>query len=234
MNKNLLCVKVAIILAAFMFIMPDAKAQKDWARFSVYEKNNEEVIQSQKNGAKKPKAVFMGDSITEGWYRNDKEFFDDNSFIGRGISGQTSCEMLVRFRRDVIELNPKYVLILAGTNDMAQNMGAISIENVYRNIVSMCELAKVHKIKPVICSVLPASYFPWRKELGDRSQDIIALNKMLKDYANKHHYKYIDFHSAMKDEQNGLIKEYGRNGDAVHPNLEGYKVMEKLVLDNIK
>ncbi len=229
--------KTISVIAAFCLIgaalAGQAKAQeRDWAGFSRYAKSNEEVIAAQKAGAKKPLAVFMGDSITDAWAFDDPSFFADNNFIGRGISGQTSSEMLVRFRKDVLDLNPKYVLILAGTNDLAQNNGPIAIEDTYGNIVSMCEIAKLHKVKPVICSIIPASSFGWRKQLGDRSNDIITLNNMLKAYAAKNHFKYIDYHSALKDEVNGLQTALGK--DDVHPNLFGYQIMEKIVLEALK
>ena len=229
--------KILLTLAALSFIclgcMSSAKAQeREWAGFNRYSKSNADIIAAQKAGAKKPVAVLMGDSITDAWPNDDPSFFSDNNLIGRGIGGQTSSEMLVRFRKDVIDLHPKYVLILAGTNDMAQNNGPISIEDTYGNIVSMCELAKLHKIKPVVCSVIPASNFPWRKHLGDRSNDIITLNNMLKAYAAKNNFKYIDYHSALKDEGNGLQAALGK--DAVHPNLFGYQIMEKLVLETLR
>ena len=117
----------------------------DWAKFGRYEEANKEV-------SVRPKAVFMGDSITDFWVENDPDFFTDNNFIGRGISGQASAHMLVRFRRDVIDHHPKYVVILAGTNDVAKNLGVISHENTLGNIISMCELARANKIRPIICS----------------------------------------------------------------------------------
>ena len=229
--------KTILTLAALVFTgllsIPSANAQeRDWAGFSRYAKSNSEVIAAQKAGAKKPLAVFMGDSITDAWASDDPSFFAENNFIGRGISGQTSSEMLVRFRKDVLDLNPKYVLILAGTNDMARNNGYISIEDTYGNIVSMCELAKLHKVKPVICSIIPASSFAWRKQLGDRSGDIITLNDMLKAYAAKNRFLYIDYHSVLKDEANGLQTALGK--DSVHPNLFGYQIMEKEVLKALK
>lgn len=132
--------------------------QNDWANFGRYEAANKSVT-------KAPEVVLMGNSITEGWWRNDSAFFKTRNYVGRGISGQTSSQMLVRFRNDVINLNPKAVVILAGTNDIAQNNGPITLENVMNNIISMAELAKAHKIKVYLCSVLPAYEFGWRKGL---------------------------------------------------------------------
>jgi len=198
---------------------------KDWARTDRYQNNNSEI-------SVKPKAVFMGDSITDNWgNRTDPDFFTEHNFAGRGISGQTSCEMLVRFRPDVINLHPKYVVILAGTNDVAQNIGYVDINIVLGNVISMCELAKANKIKPIICSVLPSREFGWRKEIKP-AEIIKDLNKMLKEYALSHHIPYVDYYSAMVDENGGLPAKYASDG--VHPTLEGYKVMEEIILPYLK
>lgn len=197
---------------------------QDWAGFNKYEAQNDTV-------SVKPVAVFMGDSITEGWYRTDPDFFRDNNFLGRGISGQTTSQMLVRFRRDVVDLQPKYVVILAGTNDIALNNGVISHRNILGNIISMCEIAKANKIKPVICSVLPASSYWWRPEVKDSAEQIIALNKLLADYAASARIVYVDFHSAMKNAAGGLPKSIASDG--VHPDMSGFKIMEPIILGNL-
>ena len=194
----------------------------DWAKFGRYEEANKEV-------SVRPKAVFMGDSITDFWVENDPDFFTDNNFIGRGISGQASAHMLVRFRRDVIDHHPKYVVILAGTNDVAKNLGVISHENTLGNIISMCELARANKIKPIICSVLPCNYFFWRPEEKGQEKEIIKLNALLKEYARSAKIPYVDYHSAMKDENDGLPKKYADDG--CHPNRNGYELMEKIILE---
>ena len=149
--------------------------EKDWANFGRYAELNKTVELPSK-------VVFMGNSITEGWWNNDSLFFKNNGFIGRGISGQTTAQMLVRFRADVINLKPKAVVILAGTNDIAQNNGYISQENILGNIISMTELAKANHIDVILCSVLPAYDFGWRKGL-EPADKIIELNKMIKAYA---------------------------------------------------
>jgi len=227
--------KKFVVLAVLALIGLSTAAQtQDWAKFTRYKESNEKIAAS----GVAPKVVFMGDSITEGWFRKNPDFFTSNNFAGRGISGQTSSQMLVRFRDDVIALNPKTVVILAGTNDLALNNGIIEIDNVVGNVISMCELAKLHKIRPVICSVLPATSFSWRPEAGDRSKDIIELNAKLEDYAKSHHIKYVDYHSALKDAADGLAAPYGdarKNGsDSVHPGLDGYKVMEEIILKALK
>ena len=194
--------------------------QKDWARFYRYEEAN-------KNITTRPKAIFFGDSITDRWVKEDAGFFDENNFVGRGISGQVTSQMLVRFRRDVIELYPKYVVILAGTNDIALNNGPISLENILGNLKSMCELAKVHKIKPVLCSVLPADKYKWRKEL-EPAEDIVKLNEMIREYARSTRIPFVDYHTALKNENGGLPAELAPDG--VHPNLDCYKIMEDIIL----
>ena len=195
----------------------------DWAQFGRYADANKRVTMP-------AKVVFMGNSITDGWWPKDSTFFIDNNFLDRGISGQTTSEMLVRFRQDVINLKPKAVVILAGINDIAHNNGVISLENVFGNIVSMAELARYNKITPIICSVLPAYDFPWRRGMNPAPK-VIELNKMLKAYADKEGLTYVDYHSAMKDERDGLPKNLA--SDEVHPTLEGYKIMEKIVLEAI-
>ena len=212
--------KLLIIALAIFFPFVSAMSQ-DWANFKRYEQQNKSVVEQ-------PKAVFMGDSITEGWYRTDQDFFTDHNFIGRGISGQTSSHMLVRFRRDVIDLHPKYVVILSGTNDIALNNGVISLENILGNIISMCELARANKIKPILCSVLPSSGFGWRKEVKDSAEQIEALNVMIREYAKQAKIKYVDFHTAMKDEKGGLPQTWASDG--VHPNLDGYRLMETIIM----
>lgn len=196
----------------------------DWPWLSKYKDANANLIAS---GQKENKVVFLGNSITENWYNIDSAFFKRNNYIGRGIGGQVSGQMLVRFREDVINLHPKIVVILAGTNDIAENRGPITIENSFGDIVSMVELARVNGIKPILCSVLPASDFPWHHGLNPAPK-IIQLNKMLKEYANKNHISYVDYWSAMVNGKDGLKAKWAQDG-FVHPNLIGYKVMEPLV-----
>lgn len=167
----------------------------------------------------------MGNSITDFWYNNDSSFFLKNNYIDRGISGQTTSQMLVRFRKDVIDLQPKAVIILAGTNDIAQNTGYISLENIFGNIVSMAELARAHHIKVILCSLTPAFDYPWRRGMEPNSK-IPQLNAMIKGYAKRNKMMYVDYFSAMTDGQNGMRKNLSKDG--VHPTLEGYKIMEGL------
>ena len=209
-----------LLIAGCVLVTSSLFAQeKDWAQFGRYAEANKTV--------KVPsKVVFMGNSITDGWWPNDSTFFINNQYVDRGISGQTTSEMLVRFRADVINLKPKAVVILAGTNDIAQNNGYISLENAFGNIVSMVELAKANNIKPILCSVMPAYEFGWRKGLEPAGK-INKLNAMIKAYADKNKIIYVDYHSALADERGGLPEKYSKDG--VHPTLEAYKIMETIV-----
>jgi len=167
----------------------------------------------------------MGNSITDFWEKLSPEFFKNRPYIDRGYSGQTSPQMLLRFRADVIKLKPAVVLILAGTNDIAGNTGPSTLEMIEDNIISMAELAKANHIEPILCSVLPAAKFPWKPEVESIGK-IIALNKMIKSYADKTGLIYVDYYSAMVDDHQGLKAEYSKDG--VHPTAEGYKAMEPL------
>lgn len=198
---------------------------KDWANTRRYQAANQQLI-LQQSGKKQAKGVvYMGDSITDFWIKNDSAFFDGKDYYDRGISGQTTTQMLVRFRMDVINLNPKVVVILAGINDIAENNGPIQIENVFGNIQSMAILAKAAGIKVVLSSVLPAYSFRWRPNINP-IEKIEVLNTMIKEYASKNKIVYLDYYSAMADSRKGLPAEL--SADGVHPNLEGYKIMEPL------
>ncbi len=217
MKKILFVFAVALICA----ISADAK---DWAGFGVYEKANESVEE-------RPDIVFMGNSITEMWVKMDSAFFASHNFAGRGISGQTSCEMLVRFRRDVIDLKPRVVLILAGINDIAENNGEIKLENVMGNIMSMCELASVNGIRPVLCSVLPCNNLFWRKDLKPAGK-VKELNAMIIDYARAEGLTYVDYYAPMAMPDGSLNPKYTKDG--CHPTLSGYKVMEEILVTKLK
>ena len=194
---------------------------RDWAQLYRYEQANDTI-------KFKPRAVFMGDSITDNWAKKSPDFFYCNKFVGRGISGQTTSQMIVRFRRDVLDLSPKYVVILGGTNDIARNNGLISLENILGNIQSMCELAKAHKIKPILCSVLPADRYKWRKDLKP-AEEIVRLNQMIKAYAKSARIPYVDYHSVLRDENNALPEKHAADG--VHPNIDCYKIMESIIIE---
>ena len=196
---------------------------RDWAQFYRYAGKNDSLT-------KAPSVVFMGNSITDFWAKRRTDFFAKHNMVGRGISGQTSSQMLVRFQSDVIDLKPKAVVILSGTNDIAKNNGTISLEHVFQNIVSMCQLAKFNGIQPVIASILPCAGFQWRPGVSP-AEDIKALNVMLKDYAAKNKIPYVDYHSALADERGGLPASLSKDG--CHPNDDAYEIMEKIVLKSI-
>lgn len=206
----------------------DLLSEDDWANLKKYSKANKELKPAAKG---ENRVVFMGNSITERWVDFDPTFFAENNFVGRGISGQTSPQMLLRFKQDVIHLNPKVVIINAGTNDIAGNRGPITLVQIADNIFSMAELAKANNIKVVLASVLPANSYSWSPTIQPADQ-IIQLNAMIAEYAKKNKIVYLDYYSALVDAEKGLKKEYGR--DSVHPNLDGYKVMEPLVKAAIK
>lgn len=211
-------------IAAVLFSA--AVSGQDFANYAKYERQNQEVTASKTA----PNSVFMGDSITEGWASKDPSFFKKNNFVGRGIGGQVTSQMLLRFREDVIKLKPKRVIILAGTNDIAENQGPISLDKVFGNIVSMVELAKANNIKVVLCSVLPAYDFGWRKDMHP-AEKVIALNKMIEAYAKKQNIPYVDYHSQMKDSRNGLDKIYTE--DEIHPTEKGYEKMEGILMKKL-
>lgn len=200
---------------------------EDWANLKKYTTENKQLIQLQNTNS----IVLLGDSITEFWKVNDKDFFNSNNLINRGISGQTTPQMLFRFQQDVIDLKPSKVVILAGINDIAENTGPIPIQAVYDNIVSMVELAKANKIKVILCTVLPANSFYWNQNIQPADK-VIKLNKLIKFYALKNKIPFVDYYSNMVDSNKGLDIKYGEDG--VHPNLNGYKLMESLLLNVLK
>ena len=225
-----------ILLLIFLFSIMNNTAQDvyiqgggtlmDWAHLKKYEQSNSEL----KKINEPDRVVFMGNSITEGWSFLDKDFFINNPFVNRGIGGQTTPQMLIRFKPDVVNLNPKAVVILAGINDIAENTGPVTIENIAENIISMAEIAKANEIKVFICSTLPAIDFPWSPGM-EPGPKVIKLNSILKNYCDSNNIPYVDYFSAMSDEKGGLkVPEYTTADDLVHPNLAGYKVMEKIIL----
>lgn len=231
--KRILFPLFLVVITATLF------AQDDWAQHERYAAHNDTVMARNRMPeygynklakSRRVEAVLMGNSITDNWAKFHPEFFAENNFVGRGISGQVTSQMLCRFQSDVIALRPKMVIIMAGTNDIAQNNGYISHEHILQNIQSMCELAKQNKIRPVLCSCLPAAAFKWRPEMKP-AEDIKRLNEMIQEYAKANKITYIDYHSALVDEHGGLPKKYAADG--VHPNMDGYAIMEQILLDNL-
>lgn len=209
-------------LITSLFSLQKITAQ-DWANLKQFQEANTQVNTTE---IEANRVVFMGNSITIGWLNTRPDFFEGKPYINRGISGQTTPQMLVRFRQDVIDLKPKVVVILAGTNDIAGNTGPSTIEMIVDNIKNMAELAHSNDIKVILSSTLPVFDYPWKPGLKP-AQKIIALNSLLKAYAKEQGHVYLDYFSAMADERNGLPKKYAE--DEVHPTLEGYKIMEPLV-----
>lgn len=196
----------------------------DWANLKYYQADNKKVNTAQRIAKR---VVFMGNSITELWGEIHPEFFNKHkNFINRGISGQTTPQMLIRFRQDVIDLKPGVIVILGGTNDIAGNTGPATLNEIFGNLKSMIQLANANGIKVVISSILPVYEYPWNK--GKTPADkILNLNRRLKKYAVNHHLAYIDYHTVMKDNRNGLKQELTKDG--VHPNKKGYLLMEPLL-----
>ncbi len=176
------------------------------------------------------RVVFMGDSITQGW--DLEKFFPGKPYINRGISGQTSTQMLLRFRQDVIDLKPKVVVILAGTNDVAENTGPMPPRQTEGDIVSMAQLARANGIRVVLCSVLPSVRFPWHPQVKNVAAKIAEINRWLKAYAARHGYVYVDYYSPMKDAAGGLPKNLSRDG--VHPTAAGFAIMSPLAQAGIE
>lgn len=202
-------------------------AQKhDFANYARYAQDNRKAGKPAKG---EKRVVFMGNSITEGWVQQHPAFFKEHGYIGRGISGQTSYQFLLRFREDVIKLQPKVVVINYGTNDIAENTGPYDEELTYGNVVSMVELARYHNIKVVLTSCLPARRFGWRPQITDGMQKIRSLNARVKAYAKANKIPYVDYFTAMLAEDgNGMKQQYST--DHVHPNLTAYGVMESLIV----
>lgn len=215
---------ILIILATMSFF----GYSQDWFGFNRYQADNERIIAS----GDYPEVVFMGNSITEIWAIYHPDFFNNNNYCGRGISGQTSAQMLVRFTADVVNLHPKAVVIMAGTNDVAHNEYWVEPERVVENIVAMCDLALAHDIVPIISSIPPCSEFVWRKEIENVGQTIVEINRVLKTYAEKKGLVYVDYHSALVDENLGFPKTLSEDG--CHPDPDTYFTMEDLVLKAIR
>lgn len=201
---------------------------QDWPNLRKYKAENEilKSIESDSN-----RIVLMGDSITEFWLKLNPDFFESNSYINRGISGQTTPQMLIRFRADVIDLKPSIVVIHAGINDIAGNTGPATIDMIVNNIYSMVELAKSNNIKIILCALLPAYDFPWKSNQFP-AEKIIEFNSLIQKYAFEHSIVYLDYYAAMVNKQLGMIQNY--TDDSVHPNKNGYAIMEPLLENAIK
>jgi len=211
----------------FLLLLNNPLLAQDWPQLMYYQKANKALLTS----GNSIEAVFFGNSITEGWPQFSPTFFSLHNFEGRGIGGQTTTQLLLRFRQDVLSLRPKKVILLAGINDIAQNIGPMSLNAIMDNIIAMTELAEINGVQMILCSVLPANSFPWRPEIIP-TQKVIDLNQKIKTYAYKKDLVYIDYYSSMVNDQKGL--KDGLGYDTVHPNKAGYELMEKILLAHLK
>ena len=203
------------------------------AGFANYKRYHEANLKLPEPTRKECRVVFLGNSITDNWARMRPDFFAPNGFVGRGISGQTTYQFLLRFREDVINLHPRVLVLNGGTNDIAENTGPYDEDITFGNICSMVELARYHKIRVVLTSLLPAGSFPWRREIEHSMEKIRRLNARIKAYAEEHHLTYVDYFTPLlSDDGTALRADY--SSDGVHPNVAGYEVMEALVLRALK
>lgn len=198
-----------------------ALGAQDWPNLCRFRAANAELLAS----GQRPDLVFMGDSITENWLLGDAALFDA-AHVNRGIGGQTTPQMLLRFRADVIALQPRAVHVMAGTNDIAGNTGPATLQDVKNNLMSMVELARAHDITVLLGSIPPAALFDWRPGLDPRPL-IAELNAWLRDYAASEGLVYIDYHTALAAPDGALRSELGNDG--VHPNRDGYAVMRRVL-----
>jgi lysophospholipase L1-like esterase len=195
--------------------------EREWAYLSRYHEANAKLAPP---AAGERRIVFLGDSITESWAARGS-FFPGEPYVNRGIGGQTTAQMLVRFRQDVIGLNPALVVILAGTNDIAENGGPTTLEAIEDNLQSMAELAKLNGIRVILASNLPAIDYPWRRGL-EPADKISALNRWIAEYCATNHLVYLDYYSAMVDDKRALRRDLSNDG--VHPTAAGFAVMAPL------
>lgn len=218
--------KIFLIIALAISGIINAETPADWAKLSFYADSNAVLTTP-------PAVVFMGNSITWNWVKYNPEFWASHpTFAARGISGQTTVRMLERFHADVVALHPQAVVILAGINDIAENDGEIPLEDVAANIRTMCRIAKGNEIVPIVCSVLPCDTIPWNKRIKPADK-VIALNKMLKQYAAETGIVYVDFYTPMTTDKGGMKPEYTEDG--CHPEAVGYiEVMSPAILEAIK
>ena len=219
-NRRANVVALGILVLAFAPLSGQQSA--DWANLQRYRAANDTL---RAPATAERRVVFMGNSITDSWAKFFPQMFAGKPYIGRGISGQTTPQMVVRFRQDVIALKPAVVVILAGTNDIAGNTGPSTLEMIEDNLMSMTELARANNIRVVLSSVLPAYDYPWKRGL-EPAPKIVALNGWIKSYAARVGAVYLDYHSAMADARQGLRAEL--TSDGVHPNEAGYRLMAPL------
>ena len=218
-----------LVAVCLMWAAVPGQAQ-DWGGLQRFAAANAELSPAVEGQLR---VVLLGDSITEIWPDRHPSFFEETGYIGRGISGQVSAQMLVRFRQDVIGLHPAVVVINAGTNDVAENQGPYNEDFTFGNIVSMTELAQANGIAVVLTSVLPAAAFRWRPAITDAAEKIAALNARIRAYAEKQGIPYVDYYSSLVVEDSSRALNPAYSNDGVHPVADGYVVMEPLVKKGI-
>ena len=219
--------KKTTLIILFTIMTFSGFAQGDWCGFERYRADNERIIAS----GEFPEVVFMGNSITEYWALYHPEFFKQHNYCGRGIGGQTSTQMLARFTADVVNLHPKAVVIMAGTNDVAHNPYWMEPDKVVENVVAMCQLARANDIVPLVSAIPPCASFAWNPDIEDAAQTIVEINERLREYAAANGIVYVDYHSALADEHGAFPAKL--SADGCHPNPDTYFVMEELVLKAI-
>ena len=225
-------IKFLLLGIVSIMAIPAIGQKYEFAQFGRYAEANAQLGKPAKG---EKRVVLLGNSITDGWPKTRPGFFKENNLIGRGISGQTSYQFLLRFRRDVINLKPAVVVINYGTNDIAENTGPYVEDMTYENVITMVELARYNNIKVILTSCLPAEGFGWRKSITGAMDKIRHLNARVKTYADKNKIPYIDYFSAMVNAEGTAMKaNYAKDNPGVHPNAEGYAVMESLVLPVIQ
>ena len=219
--------KIIMLFLALAALCASAQAQK------VFHLNRYAEANAALEAPTGPRVVLYGDSITDSWARQRPEFFAANGFIGRGISGEETAQMLLRFRADVIDIGASTMVFLGGINDIAQNLGDPYNEDVtYANILSMVDLCWQNGIRPVICGLLPSYHIRWRTEITDAYDKVLSLNARLKAYCDRHGITYVDYGSVLAGPDGKILETY--SGDTIHPNAAGYELMEKLLLETLK
>ena len=201
---------------------------QDWANLGKFKEANQQL---KKSSSGEDRTVFIGDSITESWSDFSPEFFQQNNFVNRGISGQTTPQMLVRFKQDAVHLNPQIIVINGGTNDIWGNTGPSTPEMIIDNICSMAEIAAKNDINVALSTILPVYKYPDRDDIIDPPKTISLINSVLSEYCKQKGYNFLDYYSPMVDDKKGLRSDYGTDG--VHPNKQGYSVMEQVVRETI-